>query len=294
MPRIGAVLTTIVCATALGAAPASAQDTVITIKDADRAAAVAYWTPERMQRVGSEPIVPGETVAQKWPGSPPPGVGRYFFTEVPGGDNWCTATTVPSGNRDVAVTAGHCATPGLDRHDNPITVTNVVFVPGYDNGQRPHGVFPARALVVPAGYRGPASTADDVAMIVLDPVDGRHLADVAGTQRITFAQPHTAGPSTILGYPGSTLGRGESLFGCRLDASIDTNSVDSTWTSPCDMAGGSSGGPWLTGFDPATGTGTVFSVTSRGTVNADLVTTRLTGPLLEGDAQAVYRQAQQL
>jgi hypothetical protein len=41
------------------------------------------------------------------------------------------------------------------------------------------------------------------------------------------------------------------------------------------MAGGSSGGPWLTGFDPATGAGTVYSVTSTGTLTVDETTGEL-------------------
>ncbi|GAB3564864.1 hypothetical protein GCM10027445_09430 [Amycolatopsis endophytica] len=64
-----------------------------------------------------------------------------------------------------------------------------------------------------------------------------------------------------------------------------------SWTSPCDLAGGSSGGPWLTGFDDATGTGTIFGVTSKGTVNEDLETTSLAAAAFTDEVKELYDRA---
>jgi V8-like Glu-specific endopeptidase len=280
-------------ALAVTAAPASAAgDVVTTVSAADRAAAVAYWTPERIARLGADDrLSPAETIATVWGGPVPPGVGRLFLTFTPGGDASCTATVVPSSSKDVAFTAGHCVNGGLDRRDNPIKVSNVVFVPGYDNGARPHGMFPVRAFAWPDTYRGPFSGLDDDAVIALDPVDGEHVADVAGTQDISFDPAPSPVDTTILGYPVSRLARGESLVSCALPSTLSRNSVYSSWRSECDMAGGSSGGPWLRDFDPATGRGTIFSVTSRGKGNVDGTTAEIDGADFTDAVRSLYQRA---
>ncbi|WNV86870.1 hypothetical protein [Umezawaea sp. Da 62-37] len=292
--RSAAVFTVVGIALALTAAPANAvgTDVVTTVAEADRAAAVSYWTPDRIARLDSDDhLAPAESVATTWDGAVPPGVGRLFLTLVPGGDASCTATVVPSSSKDVAFTAGHCVNGGLDRRDNPIKVTNVVFMPGYQHGEHPRGVFPVRAFAWPGTYLGPSSALDDDAVIALDPVDGAHVADVAGTQDISFDRPPSPVDTTILGYPLSRLARGESLVSCVLPATLKTNSVYSSWRSDCDMAGGSSGGPWLEDFDPATGKGTIFSVTSMGTLNGDGVTQNLSGAAFTDAVHDLYQRA---
>lgn len=279
------------------AAPASAADerVVTTVSEADRAAALAHWTPERMRQwVGDDELPPAEKIGRVWAGPVPPGVGRLFFTAEPGVDGSCTATVVPSSSKDVALTAGHCVNGGLDRFDNPIKIVNVVFVPGYDHGEIPHGVFAARAFAWSGTYAGPMSGADDDAVIALDPVDGRHVADVAGTQEISFGTLPSTVDATILGYPVSRAAAGEALFSCARPADLRANSVTTTWNTDCDLAGGSSGGPWLRNFDPVSGKGTIFSVTSRGTMTEDGVTTDLSGAALTEPVRKLYERAGEL
>ncbi|HWO67706.1 MAG TPA: hypothetical protein VNO31_47490 [Umezawaea sp.] len=293
--RTAATLTIVGVLLALTTVPANATadgTVVTTVNEADRAAALSHWTPERIADLGSDDrLSPAETTATVWGGAVPPGVGRLFLTLTPGGDASCTATVVPSSSRDVALTAGHCVNGGLDRWDNPIKVSNVVFVPGYHDGEGPHGVFPVRAFAWPDTYRGPSSALDDDAVIAVDPVNGAHVADVAGTQDISFEPVPSPVDTTILGYPVSRLARGESLVSCALPSTLRTNSVYSAWQSSCDMAGGSSGGPWLRNFDRATGTGTIFSVTSRGTVAEDGTTVDLNGAAFTDAVRNLYQRA---
>ena len=293
--RSAATLTIVSAVLALTttSADAAGDGTVVTaVNEADRAAAVSYWTPERVAALGSDDrLAPAETTAKVWGGAAPPGVGRLFLTMTPGGDMSCTATVVPGSSKDVAFTAGHCVNGGLDRWDNPIKVSNVVFVPGYHDGERPHGVFPVRAFAWSDTYRGPSSALDDDAVIAVDPVDGAHVADVVGTQDISFDPVPSPVDTTILGYPVSRLARGESLVSCVLPSTLKTNSVYSSWQSSCDMAGGSSGGPWLRDFDPATGRGTIFSVTSRGTVAEDGTTVGIDGAAFTGAVRNLYERA---
>jgi V8-like Glu-specific endopeptidase len=295
--RVAALLAVAATALVIGAAPASAADdrVVTRVSAADRAAALAHWTPERMRQwVGDDSLPPAGKIGREWPGPVPAGVGRLFFTAEPGVDESCTATVVPSSSKDVALTAGHCVNGGLDRFGNPIKIVNVVFVPGYDHGKAPHGVFPVRAFAWSSTYSGPMSGTDDDAVIALDPVEGHHIADVAGTQGVSFARPPSPVDTTVLGYPVSRAAGGEALFSCARPATLEVNSVTTTWNTDCDLAGGSSGGPWLRDFDLATGRGTIFSVTSRGTMTEDGVTTDLGGAALTDPVRALYERAGEL
>ncbi|QRP47133.1 serine protease [Amycolatopsis sp. FDAARGOS 1241] len=296
------MLTTVVAAAAaVPAVAAAAEDgnQVTSFSTADRAAALAYWTPERMKAVGADTIERVEQVAKPWPNPAPKGVGRLFFTEAspgePDQDSWCTATAVPSATGDVVVTAGHCAYAGTNREDQVIRVKNSVFVPGYDQGRRPHGVFATRALAFRDSYA--TSSDPDVAMVVLDPQHGQHVAAVAGTQQISFDHKGKT-QAAIFGYPGSKAFFGESPEWCDLPVQQDAQEFDH-WQSTCDMAGGSSGGPWFANFNPATASGLIFSVNSRGATEFDESTgenktLNLEGAPLEADAKALYDAAGKL
>ncbi len=273
---------------------AEAGQVVTRVVEADRAAALAHWTPQRMKATGEGDVPPAEKISQPYEGKAPAGVGRLFVSTSTGADLSCSATVVPSATKDVALTAGHCVNGGLDRRDNPIRIVNVVFVPGYDHGTAPHGVFAARAFAWPDTYSGPTSGKDDYAVVAFDPVGGRHVEDVAGAQDISFDEVASPAGSTTLGYPVSELNRGEALVSCTRPASLVVNSVMSAWRTGCDLAGGSSGGPWLRGFDPATGRGTIFSVTSRGTTTADRVTTELDGSAFTDAVRALHESAGRL
>ncbi|MDT8913166.1 hypothetical protein [Amycolatopsis sp. PS_44_ISF1] len=294
-PRaVAVVLGLVLAATTVPAAAATAEtgQVVTAVAAGDRSAALAYWTPERIAQQGEfDGLPPAETIGKVWPGPVPPGVGRLFFTAVPGGDESCTATVVPSPSRDVVFTAGHCLNGGTDRYDRPIRMTNLVFVPGYDHGAQPHGMFAARAFAWSDTYSGPSSALDDDGVIALDPAGGRHVADAAGTQDISFGPVASPVDTTMFGYPVSRLAHGEALEYCTRPATLVVNSVTREWHTGCDLAGGSSGGPWLRDFDPATGRGTLFAVTSRGTVDEEGVTQDLDGAELSAAVHALYDRA---
>ncbi|MFG1608089.1 trypsin-like serine peptidase [Actinoplanes sp. NPDC049265] len=266
------------------------------ITAAGRDRALSYWTPERMRRTGADSVERPERIGRPWAGRLPAGVGRLFMVvkqgaSGPSADEWCTATAVPSPTSDVVVTAAHCVWPGYTRRDEVIQVSDVVFVPAYAEGEQPYGVFAARSYLFPASYQ--AESSPDIAMIVLDPAAGRHVAQAAGTQNIAFSAPPD-GHASILGYPGSRTARGQILEWC--DVPTAPNGDPNQWRAVCDLAGGSSGGPWLTGFQPDTGIGTIYSVTSAGTVDldeetGDVYTADLSGPKLDSVASDLYEEA---
>jgi V8-like Glu-specific endopeptidase len=250
----------------------------------ERSATLRYWTAERMQRAlipprrprtgtpadqspAAPPITDAEAAAARHQGVETPGApwishgavrattGKVFFT-IDGGDFVCSAGTVSGANHDLVVTAGHCAQDATGAW-----AQNWIYVPGYDQGRRPYGAFPARHLFVPDAWSSRGDENYDVALVALATSGGRHVADVVGAQQIAFDQPRG---SLVygFGYPAGGRYDGERLTYCSGRTYPDSHKITHDEGLRCDMTEGSSGGPWLTRFNAGTGTGVVTSVSS--------------------------------
>jgi V8-like Glu-specific endopeptidase len=207
--------------------------------------------------------------------------GKVFFS-LGGGDYVCSGSAVSSPDRSTVLTAGHCV------HDPDVGAyaTRWVFVPGYARDARPYGMFPAAHLAAPAGWRTGRDYDVDLAFVDVDPNEaGRLLTDVVGGQPVAFATPRGRAVQA-LGYPAQDPWDGELLIGCSGPVRQDPRARASTDQGlACTMTGGSSGGPWLSDFDPVTGRGTLTSVTSFGYTDEPGV---LWGPYLGSVAKALY------
>lgn len=264
------------------AAAGTGQISTVGYTAAEQTAALSYWTPARMKQVGRS-VDLGATgpLGKPWTGKAIPSIGRLFFVNSRGQDTWCTASAVTSANRSVIMTAAHCARLG----SSPVnTYSDLVFAPGYAKGKAPYGRYAVKATMTPRSWA--ENTVHDVAaMVVATPAKGKRLTDAVGAQNIAFGRP--AGVRvTAFGYPGTTPQRGEHLLYC---AGTTQSAPKSEQRVPCDLGGGASGGPWLAGFDTATGKGTVVSVNSHGEGNGS---SPMYGPTFDKTARAVYDAAQ--
>ncbi|SEL62853.1 trypsin-like serine peptidase [Nonomuraea pusilla] len=209
--------------------------------------------------------------------------GRVFLT-VAGADFVCSASTVRSANKDLVVTAGHCVKDGAGAW-----AENWTFVPGYGlDGDRPYGQYAARRMFVAGPWSRSADDNHDVAMVVLSTWSGRHVTDVVGAQDIGF-NAGRGGQAFGFGYPADPPYDGEHLVYCAGRLRDDPYKQTRDQGLGCDMTAGSSGGPWLTGFDPATGQGTITSLSSF-KYSDDHRT--MYGPYLGDTAKALYQAAQ--
>lgn len=285
VPIMGALLA------ASGAAPAQrvhpAPDALAVTDHAVTAsgvAAVRYWTPERMRHARTPPPPPlpgspraaappvprhggelttgrfatGAVAAAPWVshGAVRATTGKVFFSHD-GSDFFCSAGTVRGANRDLVVTAGHCA-----QDVSGTWAQHWVYVPGYAHGRAPYGVFPARHLFTPTAWARRHDVDDDIAMVAVATSGGRHVADAAGSQSIAFGRPSDGAVVYGFGYPIGGRYDGEGLAYCTGPVHPDARRRTGDEGLRCDMAEGASGGPWLTRFDPRTGTGLVTSVNS--------------------------------
>ncbi|MGW1764664.1 trypsin-like serine peptidase [Streptomyces sp. NPDC002073] len=264
-------------------AGAAAADPVSVLKYTakERREALAYWTPARMKAVGrTVDLGPTGPKSKPWRGTVLKSVGRLFFVNASGADTWCTATAVRSANRSTVMTAAHCVRRGSSPFN---TNTSMVFVPAYGKGKVPYGAFAVRSAATPRTWQTD-STNDMSALTVDAGRNGKKLTDVVGSQAIAFHRPVGAAVSAF-GYPATRPQRGEELLRCVGTAKKEHG----TQFIPCDMSGGSSGGPWLADFDAATGKGVLISVNSA---LDSLTPTKMYGEIWRDTAKKVYDRAQ--
>jgi V8-like Glu-specific endopeptidase len=176
-----------------------------------------------------------------------PAVGALFQVSSAGlGKHFCTASVVDSPRGDLVITAAHCVSgrrPG-----------QIAFVPGYHEGGEPYGVWFVTQVVVDAQWRRSQDPDHDVAFLVLQRHDG-----TTGVQKLTGGERLGTGWAArvlvhVVGYPDLArrpvicasrtrpFGQHQMRFDCG------------------GYTGGTSGGPFLAGWDATTGRGTVIGV----------------------------------
>jgi hypothetical protein len=207
--------------------------------------------------------------------------GKIFFT-LGGTDYVCSGAAV-DGSADVAVTAAHCVSDGAGNW-----ATNWTFVPGYSNGDTPYGSYTARQFFAASQWTNSADEDYDVAFVALNPAsDGDQAVAATGGLPVAFgSQPAR---EYAFGYPSDSPYNGQYLYYCSGPTSPDPYHQTNDTGLPCGMTEGASGGPWLSGFDPATGEGTVTSVS---TFKYDDSSGDMYGPDFGSTARSLYEQAE--
>jgi V8-like Glu-specific endopeptidase len=205
--------------------------------------------------------------------------GRVFFL-FNGAKASCSGDAVTSGNKSVVITAGHCVKYQGTWH------TDWVFVPDYNNGNAPYGVWTAAKTLTTPQWNAGEDLNYDIGAAVVDPLDGRYLTDVVGGQGIAFNQSRGRQMYSF-GYPAASPYDGTKLIYCAGTTFTDFIQSDDNGLR-CGMTGGSSGGPWFLDFDESTGAGVQNSVNSFGYT---FLPGYMFGPYFGSDAQTLYNTA---
>ena len=245
-----------------------------------------YWTSERMKNAtpadvlvsgkaartpavdverGAEVVVPRQAPAtdvtlNATTEAPISHIGKVFFSS--GGSNYvCSGNAVASGNENTVVTAGHCVNEGPGGF-----VTNFVFVPAYNNGAAPYGQWAATELIAPSERTSGGDISYDTGFAVVAPVGGASLSDTVGASGLSFNDARGLDYSAY-GYPAAAPFTGQTLQSCAGSASADPFGQSESQGIPCDMTGGSSGGPWFIGSGSAGSQNSVNSFGYNGVAN---------------------------
>ena len=206
--------------------------------------------------------------------------GRVFFT-FQGRTASCSGNAVTSQNASTVITAGHCVKYQGAWH------TNWVFVPAYNNGSAPYGQWTATKTLTTPQWEASEDINYDVGAAVVAPLNGQTLTSVTGAQGIQFNGGYNKAMYAF-GFPAASPYDGTKLVYCAGNSSKDFL-LSQDHSLACNMTGGSSGGPWFTSFNEATGTGLQSSVNSFG---YNFLPNRMFGPYFGTDAQNLYNKAQ--
>jgi V8-like Glu-specific endopeptidase len=205
-------------------------------------------------------------------------VGALFDHDA-SGDHFCTASVVASPGRDLLITAAHCIHGGKGggyRQD-------VVFIPGYRDGQEPFGLWTPARLVVAPQWIDSSNPDFDVGFVVLKPDDGKNIEDILGASQLGI-DPGYQNLVRVTGYPASA----DAPVTCVNQTSEQS---PSQLRFDCDgFTGGTSGSPWVTKVDPQTRNGTIVGVLGgyqEGGSTEDISYSSYLGPQIE----QLYRQA---
>jgi V8-like Glu-specific endopeptidase len=236
----------------------------------------AYWTPQRMRdaipadKVDVKPSTPaekgsptgtaaelaapakGQVAANRVAGttSPPvaqvyatPTVGKVFFHDESDGKNYvCSGSTINNPAANMVSTAGHCVHHGNGGKWH----SQWRFVPYYDHGATPYGVWYAHWLTTFNGWSNSGSYDWDVAFVNVWSNGGSNLINVVGGNGLRVNYPKTV-YVTIMGYPAAPPFDGQWQYFCQ------GNTYPRWFTDQigfdCLMTGGSSGGPFFQDYN---------------------------------------------
>ena len=225
-----------------------------------------FWTPERMasakplnffktrsefeaehrapmtmnsERTPPQINIPG--VPAKSLKASPLVVGK-IFGQIGSSTYVCSGSVIVSENGDTVLTAGHCV---YDTDTNTWS-SNLIFVPGYDSGSTPYEVWVWKTAAVLRAWTQAADFNYDVAVVLLATSDKEeHIQDITGSLGMTVNKPKQA-QTVSYGYPVN-IHKGEILASCSdlaTAAEIPQLPSYNGLRLPCNMTGGSSGGPW--------------------------------------------------
>lgn len=149
------------------------------------------------------------------------------------GGHFCTASVVHSARHDLIVTAAHCL-EGTEDGD-------LVFVPGYRDGEAPYGVWTVGRQFRPDGWVKGQDEDSDVAFAVVADEGGEAVENVVGGNRFVTGMATGATAVTVLGYPDTR----ETPVRCTNKPGLHDHAQQRI-VCP-GFSAGTSGSPWMNG-----------------------------------------------
>ena len=223
---------------------------------------------------GARDLVSASRTGQNFAGTPAVGA---LFTVSAGrlGSHFCTASVIHSPNGDLVITAAHCVSG---------TSVGVAFVPGYDGGAAPYGVWTVTRVYLDASWGSSSDPDDDVAFLRVSQAGSTvPIEDVTGAEQLETGTPARQ-LVEVIGYPDSS----DEAIACR---NWTTEPLPDQLEFDCGgYSDGTSGGPFLASVNPLNGQGIVIGVIGgyeQGGLTADVSYSAVFG----ANVAALYHEA---
>lgn len=185
-------------------------------------------------------------------------VGVMFFKQAGIGYR-CSAASI--GNYAIW-TAGHCvhAGDGTSGTNDGTWSTDIIFVPGYKNGNIPLGAWKADELWITPEWHAFKDLRYDMGGVILDLNDGQKISQVVGSLGFAYNMDNSLHWMNVA-YPSEAPFNGGTQQICSASFAY----ADTSFPSPnpvsmgCDMTRGSSGGPWILDFSGTAGSNNLLN-----------------------------------
>jgi V8-like Glu-specific endopeptidase len=198
--------------------------------------------------ITSTGAAPGMAVSTTAAASTSATVGALFTRSTSGqlSNHFCTASVVDSPAGNMVVTAAHCVA-GL-------AASQVAFVPDYNRGQQPYGVWFVTKIIADPQWRSASDPDDDFAFLIVSQ-PGSTVAVQSLTGGDALGIDESAGTRvTVSGYPDD----GDALITC--ENATRTFSATQFEFDCTGFTDGTSGSPLIMATGPAGTGGTVIGV----------------------------------
>ena len=176
-----------------------------------------------------------------------PAVGALFTASAGKlGQHFCTASVIDSPAGDLAITAAHCVTS---------TSGTIDFVPGYNNGRTPYGVWTVTKVYVDQAWNSSSNPDDDFALLrISQPGSSVPVEDETGAEKLATGTPASRQLVQAIGYPNAT----DQPITCQ--NRLSEPMADQLEFDCAGYTDGTSGGPFLSEVNQRTGQGMVVGV----------------------------------
>jgi V8-like Glu-specific endopeptidase len=160
-------------------------------------------------------------------------------------NHFCSGSVVNSPGGDLVITAAHCLDGRATRR--------IAFVPGYNAGRQPYGVWPVRTMLRDGKWVSGSASDHDIAFLLVGRAGARKsLQSMTGAEGL--GEPSDNQRVLTIGYPD----RQPRPVGC---VNVIKDGHGGPVQFDCDgYTTGTSGGPLIAAFNPLTGLGVVVGV----------------------------------
>ncbi|MEV5939517.1 trypsin-like serine protease [Streptomyces sp. NPDC051994] len=238
----------------------------------------------------SSPQAGGSPSASGTPASSPPGIQTAAVAApkipsvgvlVSGDDHYCTASVVDSPRGNVIATAAHCPAS--------LSLDGLEFAPGFSGaakGTYPYGKWKVRAIQVDDKWNADQEDSVDFAFLTVEPdAQGRSVQSVVGASTPEWGAG-TDQRVTVIGYPVEDHNPDNRPIMCTTDAARDPEEPAMMRMRCGGFWDGTSGSPWLIGYQGPDRPGRIIGVLSGGDTDAES-----TAAPFDARARSLYERA---
>jgi V8-like Glu-specific endopeptidase len=234
------------------------------------------WNSQRFQRLMNGLVTPDPSPTAR-PAILAIRVGALFYDNTQG-EHYCTAGVLDSPHNNLLVTAAHCIYSQSGGYSK-----NIVFVPGYQNGEMPYGVWAVKSMLVDDRWIRSSDPDLDVGFVTLQSKGGKNIEQVLGANKLGIDKGF-GNIVRVTGYPANS----DEPVTCTA-RSVRQSKYQMKFACG-GYPTGTSGSPWVVHVNPRRRTGEIIGVIGGYQSGGDTDAVSYSS-YFDDDVERLYRRA---